>query len=272
MNIHKSSYYAWRKTPLSNKINEDKAILIHMKKIFEDSLETYGILRIQNELKKVGYSCSKDRISRLMRENNIVVKCRKKFKAKTNSNHNYPVAPNLLSRDFETDAPNKVWVGDITYISTSEGWLYLATVLDIYSKKVVGWSLSNRMTKELCITALDQAIGTCRPEPGLMFHSDRGTQYASYGYQEVLLENGIIQSMSRKGNCWDNACAESFFSTLKSELVHRNKYMTREGAKLDIVSYIETFYNSKRIHSSLGYKSPNEFLREFYNNQEEKLA
>lgn len=163
-------------------------------------------------------------------------------------------------------------VGDITYISTEEGWLYLVTVIDLYSKQVIGRSMSNRMTKDLCIYALNRAIGRTNPDPKLIFYLDRGSQYASYKYKGILKKNGILQSMSRKGNCYDNACAESFFSTLKTELIQGKRYKTREEAKLDVTDYIETFYNSKRLHSSLGYMSPNEFLKKYYIKNQEKAA
>ncbi|SET15787.1 Integrase core domain-containing protein, partial [Anaerobranca gottschalkii DSM 13577] len=164
-----------------------------------------------------------------------------KFKATTNSNHNYPVAPNLLNKDFSTQAKNEKWVGDITYIPTGEGWLYLAAIKDLYNKKIVGWALDSRMTKKLTLDALDQAIKRERPNKGLIFHSDRGSQYAAFDYQDKLRENGIIQSMSAKGDCYDNACMESFFATLKKDLIHRRRFKTREEAKIAIINYIETW-------------------------------
>lgn len=270
--LNKSSYYKWKNKPISTNEEKDLKISKHIKDIFDNSRETYGILRIKSDLKKLGYSCSENRISRLMKKNNLFVKCRKKFKATTNSKHNYPIADNLLNQDFKATSPNQKWVGDITYIATEEGWLYLATIIDLYSKQVIGRSMSNRMTKELCIDALNRAIGRTNPDPGLIFHSDRGSQYASNRYKEILKRNGILQSMSRKGNCYDNACAESFFSTLKTELIQGKRYKTREEAKLDVTDYIETFYNSKRVHSSLGYMSPNEFLKEYYSNNKKKAA
>lgn len=189
----------------------------------------------------------------------VAAKQKKKFKATTDSKHNLPVAPNLLNRQFEVEKPDKVYVSDITYIWTNDGWLYLAVVLDLFSRQVVGWSLSNRMTKKLIMDALRIAIWRRRPAPGLTFHSDRGSQYCSNDFQKMLKAHGMLSSMSRKGNCWDNAVAESFFGSLKTERVFFSSYKTREEARRDIVDYIEMFYNSNRRHSYLGYVSPKEF-------------
>lgn len=235
-----------------------------IKKIFAESRNTYGHRRIKKKLRKQGTNCSNDRIRRIMRENGLVSVHTRKFKATTNSNHQYPVAPNLLQKDFSTTAPNQKWVGDITYIPTDEGWLYLASVVDLYHRKVVGWALSNRMTKQLTLDAIKQAVGRERPTEGLIFHSDRGSQYAAYDYQDYLREHGIRQSMSAKGDCYDNASMESFFATIKKELIYRLHFKTRAKAKLDIVDYIETWYNSRRIHSSLGDLSPVEFELKYY--------
>jgi len=205
-----------------------------------------------------------------MRENGLISVLKTKFKATTNSKHNYPVAPNLLGKDFSAKSKNEKWCGDITYIATDEGWLYLAAVEDLYHKKIVGWALDSRMTKELTLKAIDQAINREKPSEGLIFHSDRGSQYAAYDYQDKLRENGIRQSMSAKGDCYDNACMESFFATLKKELVHRRRFKTREEAKIAIIDYIETWYNSRRSHSSLDYMSPMEYEQQ--NKQENSLA
>ena len=191
----------------------------------------------------------------------IRAKRRRKYRVTTNSKHNLPVAPNLLARQFTIDRPNAVWVSDITYIRTSEGWLYLAGVVDLYSRMVVGWSMSNRITGELTLDALNQALGRRRPKPGLLHHSDRGSQYAAGDYQKLLKENRMTVSMSRKADPWDNAPMESFFGTLKTELIYRVKFSTREDAKVKIFEYIEMFYNRERRHSSLGYKSPVDFER-----------
>ena len=194
-----------------------------------------------------------------MRENGIRSKRSRKFKVTTNSKHNYPVAPNRLKRRLEVSTPNTVWVSDITYIWTSEGWLYLAGVLDLYSRRIVGWSMKPRMTEDLTLEALNQAIMQRQPQDGLLHHSDRGSQYASGNYQKLLKENQIICSMSRKDDCWDNAVMESFFATLKMELVYHEKFVTRDDAKSKIFDYIEMFYNRQRRHSTLGSKSPVEF-------------
>ncbi len=211
------------------------------------------------QLNKDGFPCSKDRVSRLMRENGIFSKLRRKYKATTQSNHNYPVVENLLNQDFKADNPNQKWVGDLTYIATDEGWLYLAGIEDLYHRKLVGWSFSSRMKKQLTLDAFHQAIGRECPESGLIFHSDRGSQYAAYDYQDALRKHGIRQSMSAKGNCYDNAPMESFFSTLKKDIIYGKHFRTREEAIIFIVEYIETFYNCRRLHSSLGNMSPLEF-------------
>lgn len=199
-----------------------------------------------------------------LEEAGLTSRLRRKFKATTNSNHNYPIAPNLLKQDFVSVKPNEKWVGDITYIATEEGWLYLATVQDLYTKKIVGWALGSRITKELTIRAMEQAIKKERPAAGLISHSDRGSQYAAYDYQDMLRRNKIRQSMSRKGNCYDNACAESFFANLKKDIIHGVRFTTRAEAKTKIVEYIEMFYNCTRIHSSIGDMSPIEFENMYY--------
>ena len=224
--------------------------------MFIDNDQDYGSPRIWNDLKKRNVPCSENRVARLMRAAGIVGIQRRKFKATTNSNHHWPVAPNLLERNFSVDEPNKIWVTDITYIWTWEGWLYLSFVLDLYSRGVVGLAMSNRITDELTQSALRQALGRRNPRAGLIHHSDRGSQYASGDYQALLKEHGITPSMSRKGDCWDNAVAESFLHTLKVEKINRYRFKTRDEAKSKIFGYIEMYYNRKRTHSSLGYFSP----------------
>ncbi|MFH1892804.1 MAG: IS3 family transposase [Candidatus Zixiibacteriota bacterium] len=206
-----------------------------------------------------GHSCSKNRVARLMHENGIAAKRRRQYRVTTDSKHSYPVAPNLLARQFTIDCPNAVWVSDITYIWTSEVWLYLAGVLDLYSRMVVGWSMSNRVDAELTLSALRQALGNRPIQPGLVHHSDRGSQYAAGDYQDLFGDHGMICSMSRKADPWDNAPMESFFATLKTELIFHERFVTREEAKMKIFEYIEVFYNRERRHSSLGYKSPLDF-------------
>jgi transposase InsO family protein len=210
-------------------------------------------------LRELGVGCGKRRTGRLMRENGLVPRQRRKFRATTNSRHALPVAPNLLNRDFTATKPNTKWATDVTYVPTREGWLYLAVVVDIYSRYVVGWAMGGRITRELVMNAMKMAIQARNPGRGLLHHSDRGVQYASGDYQDMLAEHGVTCSMSRKGDCWDNAVAESFFHTLKVELVHHRDYLTRKEAMADIFEYLEVFYNRKRLHSALGYKSPSDY-------------
>lgn len=264
LQVSRSAYYNWLKRPKSKRKQYDKKLLKEIKRVHKESRETYGILRITAQLKKEGFTCGKNKVRRLMRENHIYSRLKRKYKATTDSKHNYPVAPNLLNQDFKSEKPNQIWVGDITYIKTQEGWLYLAAVEDLFQKEVVGWSMDATMTRKLTIAALEQAIRKERPKEGLVFHSDRGVQYAAFEYQDTLRKYSIIQSMSGKGNCYDNACMESFFSTLKKDLIYGRTFKTRAQARLAIVDYIETFYNCKRLHSSLGYKSPKEYKREYY--------
>lgn len=264
LDVSRSAYYEWQKRPRSNRSLEDEILKIKIITIFEKSYGTYGQKRIKKELAKQHVRCSKKRIKRLTEEAGLTSRLRRKFKATTNSNHNYPIAPNLLKQDFVSVKPNEKWVGDITYIATEEGWLYLAAVQDLYTKKIVGWALGSRITKELTIRAMEQAIKKERPTAGLISHSDRGAQYAAYDYQDMLRRNKIRQSMSRKGNCYDNACAESFFATLKKDIIHGVRFTTRAEAKTKIVEYIEMFYNCTRIHSSIGDMSPIEFENMYY--------
>ena len=220
---------------------------------------TYGSPRVHEDLQEQGIRCGRKRVARLMRENGIRAKQARRFKATTDSDHNDPVAPNLLDREFHVDVPDRVWVADLTYIWTREGWLYLAVILDLFSRRVVGWSMSRRITSQLTLEALSVALWSRKPSPGLLHHSDRGSQYTCGDYRDVLDEHGVLCSMSRKGDCWDNAVAESFFKTLKVERVNDRDYWTREEAQTDIIDYIERFYNRKRRHSYLGYVSPVEY-------------
>ncbi len=227
--------------------------------MFLENREDYGSPRIYKALRAENITCSKNRIARLMRLNGIVAVQRRKFKATTDSKHNWPVAPNILERNFTTHEPNKIWVTDISYVWTWEGWLYLSFVLDLYSRGVVGLAMSDNITDDLTQSALKQALGRRNPPVGLIHHSDRGSQYASGDYQTLLKEYEITPSMSRKGDCWDNAVAESFLHTLKVELVHRYRFKMKDEAKQIIFEYIEAYYNRKRMHSTLGYLSPFEF-------------
>jgi putative transposase len=229
--------------------------------IYQKSRRTYGSPRIHQKLLREDYHIGRKRVERLMQELDICAVAKRKYKATTDSKHGKPVAENHLNRNFTPDKPNQAWVADITYIATREGWLYLATIMDLYSRKIIGWSLRDRLTKELVIAALDMALKQRNLSLDLLLHSDRGSQYASELYQLLLLKHGILCSMSGKGNCWDNAVMESFYRTLKVELIYQNKYETRRKAQRDIFEYIEIFYNRERLHSSLGYCSPEEYER-----------
>lgn len=260
MQVARSGYYAWRNQPLRARKVADMVLLGHMRDIFEESRETYGQQRLQQVLRQQGLRCSRKRVARLMREAGLVSKTQRRFRPTlTDSNHHQPVAPNRLNRQFNADGPNQKWVADISYVPTAAGWLYLAIVLDLYSRRIVGWAMSDSLHRQIAIDALQMAIATRRPEPGLLHHSDRGCQYASEEYQALLDEAQIVGSMSRKGNCYDNAPAESFLGTFKTELVFHREYATRDQARLDIFEYIEVFYNRSRHHSALDYQTPVNF-------------
>jgi len=252
-----SGFYAWLRRRPGRRREDDRRVSERVGAIFAASRRTYGSPRVHASLKAAGYRIGRKRVARLMRENDIRAKARRKFKVTTDSRHDHPVAPNLLDRQFTVEAPNTVWLADISYIWTREGWLYLAVVLDLFSRQ--GWAMDEQMPQELTLAALDMALKRRRPLPGLMHHSDRGSQYAAGAYRKRLAEHGIVSSMSRKGNCWDNAPMESFFHTLKTELVHHRDYLTRDEARHDIFEYIEVFYNRQRSHSTLGYLSPAQF-------------
>jgi putative transposase len=259
LGVSAKSYYHWLRCPESSRAKENRMILEEIRRIRRGKKRCYGSPRVHRELLDRGFCCSRKRVERLMRENGIRARFKKKFRRTTDSKHDYPVAPNLLKRCFEINEPDRVWVSDITYIYTDEGWLYLATVMDLYSRRIVGWSMNERMTERLVIDALEMAVGARRPAPGLLHHSDRGSQYAGRKYQEKLKKHGMLCSMSRKGDCWDNAVMESFYRSLKVESDYSVKYKTRKEAKRDIFMYIEMFYNRIRRHSYLGYKSPEEY-------------
>jgi transposase InsO family protein len=259
MRVSRSGFYSWKNREKSPRQQEQERLIPKVKTIHHQSKSSYGARRISTELKAQGESCGRTKAGTLMKLAGVEAKQKRKFKATTDSKHNLPVAPNLLDRNFKTASPDIVYCGDITYIWTGEGWLYLAVVLDLFSRQIVGWSMSNRINKELVINAFRMALWRRRPEAGLIFHSDRGSQYCSKKFQKMLTDNGMLSSMSRKGDCWDNSVAESFFGSLKTERVFGEHYSTREEARRDIVDYIEMFYNSKRRHSYLGYLSPKEF-------------
>lgn len=260
LQVSRSGFYAWRKRPRSGQSQRRESLLCEIKGIHhERQKDVYGSPRIYEELQDRNVRCCENTVARVMKEAGIQAKTAKKFKATTDSKHSRPVAANVLDQRFEASGVNEVWLADITYVWTKEGWLYLAAVEDLYTRKIVGWSTSNRLTRELVTRALEMAIGRQLPDTGLLAHSDRGSQYASDDYQRMLRCHGIRCSMSRKGNCWDNAPMESFFATLKKELIHLEQYETREAARQSIFEYIEIFYNRVRRHSALGYKSPAEF-------------
>jgi putative transposase len=245
--------------PRASGTGNNEFLLEKIKQAHEMSRRTYGSPRIAKELRGSGVICGKNRIARLMRRYGIIAKTKRRFRVTTHCNHRLPVADNLLNRRFATDGPNKVWLSDITYIWTQEGWLYLSVVLDLYNRQVIGWSMDERLTQDLAITALQQALGKRRPDSGAMFHSDRGSQYAGYAFRRVLTQYNLSQSMSSTGNCYDNAVVESFFHTLKTEVVYCERYRSRAEARQSIFEYIEVFYNRVRRHSSLGYLSPLDF-------------
>lgn len=259
LKVSRSGYYDYLDRGDSHRSSEEMALITHAREIHRQNKGVYGSRRLSQALQSIGYPVGRYRARTLMLKAGITVKRTKRFKVTTNSQHKYPVAPNLLNRQFDVDCPNKVWASDITYVWTKEGWLYLATIMDLYSRKIVGWSVSNRINADLSLGALKMALGSRRPETGLIHHSDQGVQYACHSYQQLLMANGMIPSMSRKGDCWDNAVMESFFSTLKTERTHHQRYTTRRDAYHDIFDYIEVFYNRRRLHSYLGYASPENF-------------
>ena len=262
LGIAPSGYYYWLKRKPSKRELENSILLREIKKIYTKRRRNYGSPRITDELRDKGYICSRPRVARIMRRAGIYAKTKRKFKVTTQSRHHYPISPNLLGQNFKADSPNTIWTSDITYIWTRQGWLYLAVVLDLFNREIVGWSMSNRLTASTTtIPSLIQACNRRRSESGLIFHSDQGIQYASKEFRDNLKKYGMIQSMSNKGNCYDNAVTESFFHTLKTELVYFAKYDTREKARNSIFEYIEIFYNRERKHSTLGYKTPVEFMK-----------
>ena len=259
LDVASSSFYSWRRRPQSRRQKENTELLVMVRTSHKESRETYGSPRIHQDLLDLGCRVGKHRIARLMREHSIRAKTKRKFRVTTNSRHQSPVADNLLDRQFTCDAPNKRWAADMTYIWTLEGWLYLGVILDLFNRKIVGWATSSRIDEALVNRVFDAAVRSRRPSPGLLHHSDRGSQYAAGDFQDRLGRGGFLCSMSRKGNCWDNAVVESFFATLKTELIGGRVFATREEANREIFEYIEVWYNRKRRHSALGYLSPERF-------------
>lgn len=260
--VSRSGYYDWQSRPESKRSRENRRLAVNIRAIHRESRHTYGSPRIHDVLREAGELCGKHRVTKIMREQGIRAKSVRTFKTTTNSKHNHPVSENLLKQKFSAKGPNQRWVSDITYVRTHEGWLYLAVILDLYSRAVVGWSMNKRMTTDLVQEALMMALWRRGAVKGLLLHSDRGSQYASVDYQRLLKKNSIVCSMSRKGNCYDNAAMESFFGTLKQELIHHAHYRTREEAKTSIFEYIEVFYNHQRKHSAIHYKAPMAFEKQ----------
>ena len=259
LGLQRSSYYAWKKRKPSQQEQNNRALIEHIRRIHRLSRRTYGSPRVYAQLQRQGIACSPKRVARLMQQDGLQGQRRSRRVITTHSRHSLPVAPNRLNREFYADRPDQKWVADITYIPTAEGWLYLAGVLDLYSRKIVGWAMSEQIDANLVEQALRMALYQRRPARGLLHHSDRGSQYASHQIRALLEVHQIQISMSGTGNCYDNAGMESFWGTLKNEWVHRQKYQTRAQAKSDIFAYIEGFYNTVRLHSTLGYCSPMEF-------------
>jgi transposase InsO family protein len=260
LEVSKSGFYAWLRRPPSARAQRSALLVERIGAVHRDSRQLYGSPRVHRELLAQGESVAENTVAKLMHLNDIRSKIARRFVPHTtDANHPYPVAENLLNRDFKAPAPNRKWVTDITYVETAEGWLYVSAVLDLYSRKIVGWSMARHLRTELVSEALKMAFVRRKPRAGLLHHSDRGVQYASSGYQDLLAQNGCVCSMSRSGNCYDNAAMESFWGTLKTELLYQQKFATHAQAKAEIFEYIEVFYNRKRRHSSLNYQSPEAF-------------
>jgi len=262
LGVSQSGYFAWRGRPASQRQREDLVLLAHVRSSFALSNETYGSPRMTHELRDQGLKAGRRRVARLMRENGLRARQPRRFKRTTDSRHAFPVAPNLLDQDFTAERPDEKWGADLSYIWTREGWLYLAVVIDLYARRVVGWAVSDRLHKDLALRALRRALAVRRPAAGLLHHSDRGSQFCSLAYQAELRRHGLQISMSGKGNCYDNAMVETFFKTLKSEMVWRTVFQTRAEAQMALARYIDGFYNPVRRHSALGFVSPAQFERQ----------
>ena len=256
LGVAKSGYFAWRHPSESPRAIEDRSLTARIRVIHAGGRQTYGSPRVYQQLKAEGITVGRKRVERLMRSAGIRVTPPRRFVVTTDSTHDLPVAPDLLQQDFSAPAPDQRWVTDITYIPTHAGWLYLAAVMDLYSRRIVGWAMQGDLSTSLVLRALDMAVTTRQPRPGLIHHSDRGSQYASLAYRNALSDQGILPSMSRRACCYDNAAMESFFHTLKMDMVHRHDFRTHQQAKSAIFEYIEVFYNRIRLHSTIGYSSP----------------
>jgi putative transposase len=265
LEVSRSGYYAWCHRPPSSRRKENEQLSQQIQDIYQASRQTYGSVRIQLALQAKGFQVGRQRVMRLMTQLGIRAQVKRQFVTTTDSNHDLPIAPNLLNRQFTTSEPDRAWVADISYIPTNEGWLYLAVILDLFSRRVVGWSMADHMRTELVLNALNSALGQRIPaQTGLVFHSDRGSQYASHDYRAALKTAGITCSMSRRAHCWDNSVAESFFGTLKTELVYRHQFHNHLSARTTIAEWIEVFYNRQRMHSSIGYVSPAQFEQDYW--------
>ncbi len=261
LEVSRSGFYAWRKRSASPRAVEDQRLALEVRAIYAESRRSYGSPRVHMELRDRGRRLGRKRVARLMRAAGLRARGFRRFRCTTDSGHGMAIRGNLLARRFAVAQPNFGWVADITYLWTLEGWLYLAVILDLFSRRVVGWSMSERLEKQLALDALSTALAERQPRGGLIHHSDRGSQYASHEYQELLARHALQSSMSRRANCWDNAVAESFFATLKLELVYQTRWSTRAQARSEVFEYIEIFYNRQRRHSALGYLCPNDFER-----------
>jgi putative transposase len=263
LGVSRSGYYDWASRPESARAVEDRAVAAEIRTAHAVSRGRYGSPRVHAALRAQGRRVGRKRVARLMRGMGLSARRKRRFRRTTDSAHPFPVAPNLLGRDFTAAAPDRVWLADLTYIWTAEGWLYLAVVLDLFSRRVVGWAMADHLGHELALAALDMAITRQRPTPGLTHHSDRGVQFAAHEYRKRLQQHGILCSMSRKGDCWDNAPMESFYATLKGELVEQRDYLTRDEATADVFLFLEGWYNRRRLHSALGYLTPEQKIAAF---------
>jgi len=259
LQVSRSGYYAWCKRGPSRRQRENERLMVEIRAAHEQSRETYGYRRVYASLVKHSIACGIHRVRRLMQQHGLQAKRKRRYRTTTESRHRLPVAPNRLDRDFSATEANQKWVSDITFVPTHEGWLYISAIMDLYSRRVVGWAMESFLNLELGLKALRMALEGRQPLPGLMHHSDRGVQYANNQYQQLLTDRRIVASMSRTGNVYDNAPMESFFATLKRELIHFKIYRTRDEARVDIFEFIEVFYNRQRLHSALGYCSPADY-------------
>lgn len=275
LKVSKAGYYAWRDRPPCVRAQADERLIARITIIHRTSRETYGSPRVHAQLRLDGTRVGEKRVARLMKTARLVVRTRRRFRLTTKSKHKHPIAPNLLRRRFgiaQVGAVDRCWASDITYIDTWEGWLYLAVILDLRSRRVIGWSMSHSLEERIVLDALRMALLRRQPGRGVLFHSDRGSQYAGKACRRLLRDHGMKSSMSRKGDCWDNAVIESFNATIKTELIHRTRWTTREETRAAIYEYIETWYNAKRLHSTLGYVSPLAFEEQEFRNMKAKAA